>query len=266
MKNIIKLFTLVLLLGFLVGCGGGSDGSGGGSGGEIDNSQAGEISGLGLNYEGEVYGTPYNLPQGVSLKTDMRGLSWAGYLIAGEFYSAITSFSGYDTIVGSGGAVALSVEFENLNSVPKEVVFPAGLIIKPIEKGIQNGILLKETRVTIPANTNSYKIILVMYCANLGIPSSWNLQVIYDGWVVTNSSLIQDLINRLKNKKINIEEYSSAEVNQYDENTTRLASILWKITNGMSDYGLLAYEYSMFGRNYTDEEDILWIEQLQNSN
>jgi hypothetical protein len=258
--RLVKLLTAVLCVGFLVGCGSGGGNSKGGSSG-----QAGQIPGLGLNTGSEVQGAPYNLPDGISLKTDIYGAN-SSNLHSENYYSMVTSPSnGHDKVVGSGYPVTLIVELVNTNSYDKEVVFPAGLIVTSKRSDglykIQNGILLRETKVSVPANSSSYKVILVLYCVNLGIPDAWGGSI-FDGWVVTNSALLQDLIKRLENKKINVEEYTSATESKYNEIYKRLSTIVWSITNGKDDQTFVLYEFSIFGKNYTHDENMAWIAAL----
>jgi Iap family predicted aminopeptidase len=91
-----------------------------------------------------------------------------------------------------------------------------------------------------------------MYCGNSDRKPSSPSET-YKFAVVSNSSLIVDLCQRLKNKKINIEEYNmrnSSENDAYQEIVTRLQAILWYLTD-------LGYSLT--------ESEIEYIESLPNS-
>jgi hypothetical protein len=217
----------------------------------LDNSSAGHISGLGYYVNGTIQGTPYNLPEGVSLTTDIFGATKGSYSSSSHYTTVTSPKEAYNVSIGSGYPVTLIVELENIKSFPQEVVFPAGLIVTSKKSNgkyvVQSGILLKEARVIIPANSGSYRVLMVLYCVNWGITDAWGGGKTFDGWVVTNSVLLLDLIGHLKNKKINVEEYSPDTKKVYDNIYDRLSNIVWSITNNMN--------------YYTYEANIKWINE-----
>jgi hypothetical protein len=243
MKNIIKLFTLVLLLGFLVGCGG----SGGGGGNS--NDAPGAISGLG-NTPGDVTGDVFEFPEGVSIEGSVGGVS--GYNLniieqnqkstetINDYYDEpnflnIDMSREYDALIGSGGKyVLISFNLKNSSDVEKTVVFPAGLLLISTSGRSQNGLLIKKTSVTIPALT-TYRVILAMYCANAS-RSSAKGHGYNNVFIVSNSSTLQGLFDLVANKKINIEEYEDSESSEYSTLVNNFTSIVWHITD--SSYGL----------------------------
>lgn len=69
-----------------------------------------------------------------------------------------------------------------------------------------------------------------MHCGNSSLnPSSSSEK--YEWAVISNSSLIVDLCNRLANKKINYEEFSIGE-SGYGTQVNKLQDILWRLTDG----------------------------------
>lgn len=125
--------------------------------------------------------------------------------------------------------------------------FPAGLITKSKSGGYQNGLLLKKVVVEVPAKS-SYKIALLTYCANASKSASSSYET-YEWAVISNSSLIVDLCNRVKNKKINYEDFLSNETYTYSSQVYTLQGIVWKLT----DYG-----------NVLSEIDIKYIDDIPN--
>ena len=67
---------------------------------------------------------------------------------------------------------------------------------------------------------------------------------------MSNSSVIVDLCERLKNKEINYEEFASDEISVFRAQRTVLQNIVWNLT----DYG-----------NPHSEANIKYIEELPNS-
>jgi hypothetical protein len=140
----------------------------------------------------------------------------------------------YDAAVGSGeGLVDVQIRIYNNNNVPVKVTFPTLLIAKSSTGKYQNGILLKKASVEVPANTNSYKVMLVMYCGN-GLRHASSTSEIYDKLIVSDSKTLKDLADRVANKKINVEEFTDAEEDDYEDMTGKLQWIVWSLTERYS--------------------------------
>ena len=286
MRKILVIISCFFFAAVLSACGGGGggshgdndsgdDGGSGGGGSDLVNHHPGEIPGLG-EYPGELQGMPFVLPQGVMLNGDIRGAdyNWLYYTASSSLNLLLSdkenkvlpppymniaqavSFPENQPYVGSGFDVTVTIPLLNTNPTETTVVFPARLIIKAKSGEYQNGMLLKETRVTIPANTE-YAVTLVMYCVNLQRMGSESSA--FYGWgVVSNSSLLKDLTDRLVNKKINVEEYDDIVLSrqpwnspEYYSRYERLADIVWNLT----DRGIAL-----------SEDDKAWINALPDSN
>ena len=224
----------------------------------------GSIAGLGET-TGDLTGTPYQLPQGIELAAKI----WGGYNAAN--YARASAFDktmipenyfeqfetktiltragetiAQDTIMGSGTWVHLLIPFKNITSSPIIITLPAGLIAKSVSGICQNGVLLKKVTIRIPANSIC-GVYLYMYCGNSHRDPSYSYEE-YVFSVISNSSLIVDLCNRLKNKRINIEEYPDDKT-QYNSYKSKLQSILWDLT----DYG-----------DEISADNIAYIEAMEN--
>ncbi|MDR2139579.1 MAG: hypothetical protein LBP50_08530 [Tannerella sp.] len=230
----------------------------------------GKIPGLG-NTRGEPTGTPFHLPDGI----ETAGRIMGGYDPANYYQSAgkrdslpYTEFirtetvwtraAGdtvrVDTIAGSGMLhVQIFIPLKNTTSQDISVTFPAGLIMKAVTGACQNGLLLKKTTVDVPAR-GFCGVLLIMYCGNEDLSQSLTTEE-YVFTVVSNSSLIMDLCERVKNKRINMEEYPPGrhgytDSEQYHDYVFQLQDMVWKLT----DRG-----------EPLSKEDIAFIEQMENS-
>lgn len=237
---------------------------------DIQEDQPGSIAGLGEN-DGEPTGTPFRLPPGIELAGKIKG----GYsstlgrsasfdkkaaLSDPEVPKAMTAPTRaddtvipLDIVVGSGTYVKVFLPLKNTTSAPITLTFPAGLILRSVSGECQNGVLLKKTSVIVPTG-RIYGVLLLMYCGNANRDASYSSEE-YVFAVVSNSSLIVDMCERLKNKRINNEEYLDggseyATSSQYYEYKSNLQHILWDLT----DYG-----------EALSEEDIAYIAQMENS-
>lgn len=232
---------------------------------ELKDYTPGEIPGLGEK-EGELTGIKYTLPEGISQEGEITGFS--GYY--GNFSKVNTETQqGFKASIskkraalkadlanntadftrGSGEYVRLALNLKNSTSSEKRFEIPAGLIIKSRSGHYQNGVLLKKVTITIPANSTKL-LDLHMYCGNASKSSSSSSEQ-YDFAVVTNSRIIHDLINKLKNKKINIEQYNVQEdySSDYWDIVDELQDILWALTD--SSQGL-------------SESELKYLEELPN--
>lgn len=213
---------------------------------DIQYDEPGVIAGLGET-EGVSTGTPFALPYGILLANEITG--YDGFIRSAKEQKKSSPIilsedipipiHVADTMIGSGYYVKLFISLKSTLAVNKVVEFPAGLIINSKSPYYQNGILLKTTKITVP-RAKTYKIVLLMYCGNNERePSSPNIG--YEWGVVSNSSLIKDLCKRLKNKKINYEEFNSDDEINYYEQRHILQELVWNLTdyyNELSDYNI----------------------------
>lgn len=224
------------------------------------NEKPGEIAGLG-EFAGELQGGKFNLPSGITLVSEITGVSSSVLYGASDFASVPSSkkvdlsneisqssvlANSYDVLVGSGKWVLVRIPLKNTTNASKEVIFPARLIVKAKSSTHQNGILLKQVKVAIPAN-KEYNIWLQMYCGNehRGPSSAF---ASYEWGVISNSPLLKELTDILADKKINIEEFSSSS-SIYENQRDRIQSILWRITDGSG----------------MEQKDIDWLRALPKS-
>jgi hypothetical protein len=224
----------------------------------------GEIPGLG-NTRGEPTGTSFKLPDGVEIAGRiMGGYDPANYKSFGKRDPELIrktiqtradgDIIGVDTTVGSGMLhVQIFIPLKNTTSQDILVTFPAGLILKSVTGACQNGLLLKKTTVNVPAR-GFCGVLLIMYCGNEDLSQSLTTEE-YVFTVVSNSSPIMDLCERVKNKRINTEEYPLGQYGytdseQYHDYVLQLQYIVWNLT----DRG-----------EPLSEEDIAFIEQMENS-
>jgi hypothetical protein len=266
-KKILGIFLASTLAATLVACGGGNDENhatdGPPSSGVMQHTP-GNIPGMGET-AGDLQGDVFTLPDGVVLNGTIQG-ALAPYEFATSSPKGLVARVNTDDLqrqrvtlsvvgnpdvqVGSGNDVTVLIPLRNTNAVATTVVFPARLVVRSNSTSYQSGILLKKTSVTVPANSN-YVVALVMYCVNLHRAGSVS-PTPYDFGVISNSSLIIDLTDRLANKKINVEEYGETanDYASYNAIYRRLADIVWNLT----DRGIAL-----------SEGDRQWISALPNS-
>jgi len=223
----------------------------------------GEIPGLGET-SGELTGEKFEFPEGIELEEEITGYAGSREPMAKSTSNtaikasleksflkaerAIGSLSTQKIIsVGSGNFVRLALRLKNTTSAKKTIELPAGLIIKSRTGRYQHGVLLKKTSFTIDAN-ESVLTDLYMYCGNVQKSSS-SIAEKYDLSVISNSSSLHELIDLLKNKKINIEQYLGQENGFYDYSghVGVIQNCLWSITD--SKVGLT-------DSNYKDIEEL----------
>lgn len=212
----------------------------------------GEIPGLG-EAEGELTGTPFKLPDGVVLTGEITGGGdqdgyWNLYGESSMSY-AFTAKDGTVTTrslapktragenahyFGSGSScVDLVIPMRNSRSSSVTVTFPAALILRNDAGDCQNGVLIKEVTVTIPAGAD-YRLHLAFYCGNLHKDTAGSDDR-YSLGVVSDAKPLLDLCDRVKNKKINIEEFDPTKEEDFDtyiSQRTTLQVIVWLVTDG----------------------------------
>lgn len=246
----MKKFCLFLLAGIL-GCAAISCDKNDDSGPQSVDYPPGEIPGLG-NADGELTGTPFTLPDGVTLTGDITGKgSQYDYWDFSRFSSNQYAFTTKEGIIttrsfipktrageeqhyfGSGyGYVDLLIPMRNSRSSSVTVTFPAALILRNDAGDCQNGVMIKKVTVTIPAGTD-YHLNLAFYCGNAHKGSAGSNDR-YSLGVVSDAKPLLDLCDRVRNKKINIEEFSPTnreDYDMYDSQKSRLQAIVWQVTD-----------------------------------
>lgn len=204
MKQSFVLLTVALLLGFTFN----ACKKGGG-----DNKPAekpGKIHGMGDN-TGTPHGEQFVLPTGISVVGTIKGEDCD---------------STYQ--VGSGFLVEVCAALFNSRQEDVTLVIPAGLIILATNaQEYQHGIVIQETRILLKANKLT-RVSLDSYCVNAGKHSSTGSST-YTLGPVSNSVLMGELINLLKNKKLEEREYP--EYMDYMKATDVVQDLVWDISD-----------------------------------
>lgn len=181
------------------------------------SERPGKIAGMG-DQPGTPAGDAFNLPAGVSLAWKIKGDDCD---------------STYE--VGSGSLVDVCVALFNSTNADITLVLPAGLVILAESTENQHGIILQETKILLKAGIIT-RCTLGSYCVNGGKHASSSDDV-YSFGPVTNSVLIKELLDLLKGKKVNKEDYKDDYSGYYDAIGV-LQDAIWAIT----DYTGLAKE------------------------
>jgi len=259
-----SLWLLVLCF-FLAACGGdgGGSSSGGGNGGggsspTTSNDSPGKIPGLG-NTSGNLQGTSFALPSGVTLVGNITDVIVGSSSALSTSKKERSQYSldpknilviggNYNAEIGSGW-IPFKMTLKNSTTAAIKVTFPAGLILTPVDRKAQNAILLKETSVTIPSQ-QTYVIALMMYCGNMERLNPIN-SIVFEWGVVSTSTTLKDLIDRLVHKQINAEDFAYAYDLNYSTRCDKLQDIVWNLTdNGVP----------------LSDADKQWIASIPNSN
>ncbi|NPA37549.1 MAG: hypothetical protein GXO47_11960 [Chlorobi bacterium] len=139
--------------------------------------------------------------------------------------------------------IRINLTLTNTGNEEKCVLFPIGLIFKVQEEGYQNGILLHDVNVCIPANSTK-EICMFAFCLNKGRDGS-NANLTYTLPGTTGSDYFWNVIlNNLMDKNINIENFlypstSSTNLKSTNEEgldyyasiADQLQNIVWTVTN-----------------------------------
>lgn len=170
----------------------------------------GQIKGMG-DMAGTPEGTPFELPANISLAGQIRG-------------------SSCDTVYerGSGMHVEVCIALFNSGGTDVTLVVPAGLVILADEERYQHGLVVQETRILLKAGQIT-RCSLGTYCINASKASS-SMGATYTIGPITNSVLIRELLDLLKNKKINVEDYP-ADDEAYGEASSAVQGAVWGITD-----------------------------------
>lgn len=259
-KIFMRMATMLVAPLIMASCGG--DGL---DLGDLEDLLGGKVPGLG-NKEGNLTGTPFALPAGVSLVEPIQGADsdvpdyWyyddngtraaAGIptsakpngstpLVRTPLSAATRADEPAWLWRGSGeGYVDLVVKLKNDGSSAQTVTFPAALIVKSVSGASQHGVLIKKATVSIPAG-GQCNVVLTMYCGNLFRDSVHGGEA-YEWGVVSDSPALKELCDLVKNKKINIEEFTPGNTNDYLTyigQASELQSIVWNVTDwsGLDD-------------------------------
>lgn len=189
----------------------------------VNTETPGQIPGLG-EMPGEPEGTQFNLPAGVRLVGEIEGQEDG-------------PSSGDCIFDGPGFNVIVKMKLKRDSSVsgPLTVEFPPGLIVTSAAEGFQHGLLVERILVTIPPiqpgpGGDECQVSLLLFCLNSAKHTS-DATARYKFGPVTSSKRLQDLINRLKGKKINYREFADGDPVWF-ENQEKIQTALWQITDG----------------------------------
>lgn len=201
-----------------------------------------DMSGLGNN-GGSPTGSKFQFPQGIELIGEISGNYTYSYP---ELYSATivstykktnlqtkAAYTKSDAVEanvyqGSGGLVTVVFQLKNTRSQAVQVVFPAGLLVESVSGAYQNGLLVKKTTVTIPAN-DILNVVINMYCCNSDRDAS-DSDAVYKWPIITNNIELHKLFEAAKNKKINVEEYATSQMTVSFELAAIVQDVVWEIT------------------------------------
>jgi hypothetical protein len=138
-----------------------------------------------------------------------------------------------DSIMGSGSFVEILIPLKNTTASSIAVSFPAGLIFHAISGEYQNGLLIKQVDVTIPAN-GTFNLVLQLYCCNVSRSASSNVAV-FNNLIVSDHAVIVQLCGLVVNKRVNIEDYYTFySMTPYYDLRTSMQSLIWRISIGNS--------------------------------
>ncbi len=173
--------------------------------------EAGKIPGL---------GTAAGTPQGTALVLP------AGITFSGEPIKGAVCDTAYE--VGSGGLVEVCVAFVNNNTTDVTFTLPAGLIVISDNAEYQHGFLIQTATVLLKAKKTT-RVGANFYCVNSSrLPSART--VTYKVGPVSNSTLLRELCELLKNKRTARKEY--ADFDQYLMAANSIQMMIWSITDG----------------------------------
>lgn len=182
---------------------------------DAPNETPGKLAGMG-DMAGVPTGAPFTFPANIS--------------VAGTIFG-----SNCDTSYrrGSGEFVDVCIGFFNSGTTDYTITLPAGLTLTADDVTYQNGIIIQDTKILLKAGIIT-RCGVGAYCINASkSPSSSNKT--YKIGNVSDSRLIRELIELLKNKKINIEEYPNGS--DYGDAVGKIQTAVWAISDfeGLSD-------------------------------
>lgn len=172
---------------------------------------AGNIPGMG-KAEGTPQGTALTFPAGVTLSTRP---------LLGEICD--TTYE-----VGSGGLVEICMAFVNNNATDVTLTLPAGLVVISETTEYQHGLLIQNATIVLKAKRTT-QVGVNFWCLNASrAPSSGS--AVYKLGPVTNSVLIGQLCEQLKNKRTARHEYT--DDTDYYVASNAIQMLIWGYTDG----------------------------------
>jgi len=191
-------------------------------------------------------------PEGVSYEV-ISGEELALSDVIGSEQTKLKSTNDYPEklICGSGGSlyqgeikfwITVKLTFTNISNKDRRITLKEGLIFKVVEKGYQNGCLLKRVIFYVKAHS-SRTVSILAYCLNRGRDgSSEDLHYTIPG--VTDSKVLwEKLLKSLTKRKVNIENFimpstpislksiSADDIEKYIDIADHLQNMVWTLTN-----------------------------------
>jgi len=195
---------------------------------------------------------PFVPPNGVTYEV-MGGQELTLTNVASSAQTGLKSVSdnSKEKIYGSGGSIhnnkfrfwiIVKLKFTNISNKDRRITLKEGMIFKVVEKGYQNGILLKKVIFYVRKHTTRTVSILA-YCVNRGRNgSNENLHYTIPG--VTKSKIMwEELLESLKGRQVNIENFieqtpspslksvNAGGLEKYKEIADHLQNMVWTLTN-----------------------------------
>ncbi|RKG60554.1 hypothetical protein D7X30_06335 [Corallococcus sp. AB011P] len=155
--HVAKRMGVVLAVALLAACSDDGDGKpdgGGGPDGGTTTKSAGPGTG---SSKAKPEGAPFTLPAGITLETPLKSFYTEDPLDCDD--------KDKDDAKGGGGSVTLCLIFRNTTGGPITVTLPPGLMVVSESTKIQNGLLVQQTTIEVPAGER-YFVPLFLYCAN----------------------------------------------------------------------------------------------------
>ncbi len=156
-------------------------------------------------------GTTYTLPAGVTLEKPTKG---------DDPYCVPKDQKEKDK-KGSGGLVRVCLNFRNSTQSPITVVFPPGLVFIAQDEDSQNGLVIQQVSIEVPALREQFFSPLYLYCLNEDRNPTAGGQDLYDLGPVTQDASVLELSALVKDKTLPLVDPNS---------TVQVA--LWSITEG----------------------------------
>ena len=192
---------------------------------EALKAEVGSITGLG-DVSGVPQGTPFTLPDGVTVD---------GTITGDDCEDAVKH-------IGSGYYVTLCVALRNDKDHEITVTFPGGLIFVSETDEYQNGVVVETTTIVLPPNKTT-RFAFHTYCGNASRSAAYSTAV-YTFGPLTNSKLMERLVEDLSRKKIEISDYwEDGDTTQaYDELEDTIQTLVWLITDSPNNMDWEAFE------------------------
>lgn len=177
-------------------------------------AEVGNITGFG-EVSGTPQGTPFRLPDGVIVDGTITGDDCA---------DAVKH-------IGSGYFVTLCVALRNEKDQAITITLPGGLILVSETTEYQHGVVLGTTTIVLPPET-TIRFALHTYCGNASRDAA-DSEAVYTFGPLTNSKLLERLVNDLSRKKIEISDYwvDGTTTQAYDELEDTIQTLLWLVTD-----------------------------------